>query len=73
MGYFIINIAINIRKPLSGIKEDIERRDKEYLFNKFPKEFLNEARSFREIQSLIINLAHEFNTSEIPSDEEIKL
>lgn len=63
---------ITYRKPLSGIKEDIERRDKEYLFNKFPKEFLNEARSFREIQSLIINLAHEFNTSEIPCDEEIQ-
>lgn len=64
---------ITYRKPLNGIKEDIERRDKEYLFNKFPKGFLNQARSFREIQSLIINLAHEFNISEIPCDKEIQL
>ncbi|AXU51371.1 DNA methyltransferase [Clostridioides difficile] len=63
---------ITYRKPLGVIKEDIERRNKEYLFNKFPKAFLDEARSFREVQSLIINLAHKFNTSEIPCDEEIR-
>ncbi|OZU89073.1 hypothetical protein CIL03_08640 [Virgibacillus indicus] len=41
------------------------------IFQSFPLEYLIEKRSFREIQSHIINLVHEQELDSIPSDKEI--
>ena len=38
----------------------------------FPTDFLDVERTFREIQSKIINLVHEYDLEKIPSDKEIR-
>lgn len=68
------NAFITYRKPfneeekspsvISSIASDV--------FNHVPLDYFKNKRSFREIQSLIINLVHELELDTIPSDSQIK-
>jgi DNA modification methylase/predicted RNA-binding Zn-ribbon protein involved in translation (DUF1610 family) len=63
---------ITYRKPLPNKCVQLNLPINSSVFEKFPLEHLKVKRTFREIQSLIINLVHELHLESIPSDLEIK-
>jgi DNA modification methylase/DNA-directed RNA polymerase subunit RPC12/RpoP len=64
---------ITYRKPLLNEIAQLSLNIQDgSIFKNYPLEHLNTKRTFREIQSFIINLVHELNFDKIPSDSDIK-
>lgn len=63
---------ITYKKPLGSKKELKEKIKIENILNYFGDTYLNQERTFREIQSYVINLVHENNFEKVPSDVELE-
>jgi DNA modification methylase/predicted RNA-binding Zn-ribbon protein involved in translation (DUF1610 family) len=65
---------ITYRKPITdGVNSTLTIKSMDSnVFKYVSSDYFNEKRSFREIQSLLINLVHELELDTIPSDSQIK-
>lgn len=67
-----VSAFITYRKPENEYAITKDDRPVESVFKFFDKDILKEGKSYREIQSKIIFLSHEYDIPNIPSEHEIK-